>query len=96
MRGDQLVRQPRIIRAIEASPNGLNAAEIAKREETGTRTICRHLEAFQAPGFPLYTEGVRRRHPEYDERQVKLATIRLTLPEDLLLAAYPEGRDIRP
>ena len=44
----------------------------------------------------LLAEGVRRRHPEYDEREIKLATIRLTLPEDLFLAAYPEARDIRP
>ena len=28
MRGDQLARQWRVIRAIEASPNGLTAAEI--------------------------------------------------------------------
>jgi len=44
----------------------------------------------------LLLEGVRRRHPEYDGRQTKLAAIRLMLPEDLFLAAYPEGRDIRP
>jgi len=35
MRGDQLARQWRLIRAIEASPNGLTVAEIVKREETG-------------------------------------------------------------
>lgn len=44
----------------------------------------------------LLREGVRMRHPEYDEREVTLAVIRLMLPEDLFLAAYPEGRDIRP
>ena len=44
----------------------------------------------------LLAEGVRRRHPEYDDREVKLAAIRLTLPENLFLAAYPEGRDIVP
>jgi hypothetical protein len=44
----------------------------------------------------LVAEGVRRRHPEYDEREIKLAAIQLTLPEDLFLAAYPEARDIRP
>ncbi|MGA2956493.1 MAG: hypothetical protein ABSF48_12330 [Thermodesulfobacteriota bacterium] len=44
----------------------------------------------------LLAEGVRRRHPEFDEREIKLATIRLTLPEDLFLAAYPEARHIRP
>jgi predicted DNA-binding transcriptional regulator YafY len=58
MRGDQLARQWRIIRAIEASPNGLTVAEFTKREETGIRTIYRYLEAFQAAGFPLYTERV--------------------------------------
>ena len=42
----------------------------------------------------LLREGVRMRHPEYDERKVNLAVIRLTLPEDLFLAAYPEGRNI--
>ena len=58
MRGDQLSRQWRVIRAIEGSPNGLTVAEIAKREETGIRSIYRDLEALQSAGFPLYTERV--------------------------------------
>jgi len=58
MRGDQLARQWRVIRAIEASANGLTVAEIANREETGIRTIYRDLEALQAAGFPLYSEKV--------------------------------------
>jgi len=45
MRGDQLARQWRVIRAIEASPGGLTVAEIAEREETGIRTIYRDLQA---------------------------------------------------
>lgn len=40
--------------------------------------------------------GVRRRHPEYDEDQVRLAVIRLTIPEELFLAAYPHAKDIVP
>jgi hypothetical protein len=44
----------------------------------------------------LLRAGVRRRHPDYDERQIQLAVIRLTLPEDLFSAAYPEARDIQP
>jgi predicted DNA-binding transcriptional regulator YafY len=60
MRGDQLARQWRIIRAIEASPNGLTVTKIAQREETGIRTIDRDLEALQAGGFPLYTQRVER------------------------------------
>jgi hypothetical protein len=60
MRGDQLARQWRVVRAVEASPNGLTLAELAKREETGARTIYRDLEALQAAGFPLYTERAER------------------------------------
>jgi hypothetical protein len=44
----------------------------------------------------ILREGVRRRHPEYDERQIRLAVIRLALPEDLFLEAYPEAKDILP
>jgi hypothetical protein len=44
----------------------------------------------------LLAEGVRRRHPEYDERQVRLAVIRLMLPEDLFLKAYPNATEILP
>jgi len=54
MRGDQLTRQWRVIRAIEASTNGLTVAEIAQREETGIRTIYRDLETLQAGGVPVY------------------------------------------
>jgi hypothetical protein len=43
----------------------------------------------------LLREGVRSRHPEYDERQIVLAVARLMLPETLFLDAYPEGRSIR-
>ncbi len=43
MRGDQLARQWRSIRVIEASPNGLTVAEITKREGTGIRTTYRDL-----------------------------------------------------
>ncbi len=46
MRGDQLARWS-MIRAVEANSNGLTVAELAKREETGIRTIYRDLEALQ-------------------------------------------------
>ena len=57
MRGDQLTRQWRIIRAIEASLNGLTVTEIAQREEAGIRTINRDLNALQAARLPLYTDA---------------------------------------
>jgi hypothetical protein len=40
-------------------------------------------------------EGIRVRHPEYDEDQVRLAVIRLTLGEQLFREVYP-GVDVRP
>jgi len=39
----------------------------------------------------LLREGVQKRHPDYDERQIRLETIRLILPEELFLAAYPNA-----
>jgi len=58
MRGDQLAREWRVIRAIEASPGGLTVNEVAQREETGSRTIYRDLEALHVAGFPLYPQRV--------------------------------------
>jgi hypothetical protein len=42
----------------------------------------------------LLLEGVHRRHPDYDERQIRLEAIRLTLPKELFRAAYPEAGEI--
>ena len=53
MRGDQLARQWRVIRAIEASPDGLTVSEIAKREEIGIRTFYQDLEALRSAWIPL-------------------------------------------
>lgn len=60
MRGDQLARQWRIIRAIEASHSGLTVSELAQLEGRGVRTIYRDLEALMQAGFPLYTERFER------------------------------------
>jgi hypothetical protein len=44
----------------------------------------------------LLLEGLRKRHPEFDEHQVKMAYLQLVLPRDLFLAAYPEAQDVPP
>jgi hypothetical protein len=44
----------------------------------------------------LMAEGIRARHPEYSEQEVRLASIRLTLGEALFACAYPEALHIRP
>ncbi len=75
MRGDQLARKWRTIRAIEASPNGLTVTKIAQREETEIRTINRDLDALQANGFPLYTES-----PERCTRRASIPTFKFEIP----------------
>ncbi len=44
----------------------------------------------------LLVEGVRRRHPDYDEEQVRLASIRLWLGPELFRSAYPGRRELEP
>ena len=44
----------------------------------------------------LLARGVRLRHPEYSAEEVRLAVIRLRLPDELFLQAYPEAAHIRP
>jgi len=56
MRGDQLTRQWRILRAIEASKQGVTVAELAAEEGCQSRTVRRDLAAIHAAGFPLYSE----------------------------------------
>lgn len=39
----------------------------------------------------LARDGVRARHPEYDEEQVRFAWLRMTLGDALFAAAYPRA-----
>jgi hypothetical protein len=44
----------------------------------------------------LLADGVRRRHPEYDAEQRRLATIRLWLGEELYRQAYAGCAELAP
>jgi len=44
----------------------------------------------------LLMAGVRKRHPEYNENQIRLAVIRLTLGANLFSTVYPQAKDILP
>lgn len=41
-------------------------------------------------------EGVSIRHPEYNEEQIKLAVIKLLLPEKLFKLAYSDKEEVKP
>lgn len=48
-------------------------------------------------GVERMAEGaVRRRHPDYDDRQVFLALVRRRYGDDLALAVWPEAADVEP
>ena len=60
MRGNQLVRERWVIRAIEVSPNGLSVAEIAKRGgEHGSRTDENSFKAYSKTGVGFFVIGDR-------------------------------------
>ena len=44
----------------------------------------------------LLADGIRRRHPVYDEEEVRLASIRVWLGPELFRSAYPGEREMEP
>ena len=56
MRGEQLARQWRILRALESNRYGMTVADLAEQEGCHVRTIWRDLAALQDAGFPIYSE----------------------------------------
>jgi predicted DNA-binding transcriptional regulator YafY len=57
-RGNQLIRQWRLLRALESSRLGRSVADLqeAVAELGSLRTVYRDLEALQGAGFPLYQD----------------------------------------
>jgi predicted DNA-binding transcriptional regulator YafY len=56
VRGEQLVKQWRILQTIESQNHGATVAKLASQEDCHTRTMWRDLAAIQEAGFPLYSE----------------------------------------
>jgi len=56
VRGEQLARQWRILRALESNRHGITVADLAEEEGCHARTVWRDLAALQEAGFPLYSE----------------------------------------
>jgi hypothetical protein len=44
----------------------------------------------------MLRDGIRSRHPEYSEAQVRLAFLRVWLGRELFLRAYPGAPEIEP
>lgn len=44
----------------------------------------------------LLMEGIKKRHPDYTEKEVKFALIRLFLGDNLFSKVYPQLKEIMP
>ena len=53
-RNQEVIRQWRVLHALESSRHGIALDTLAKELEVTTRTIRRDLAALQEAGFPLY------------------------------------------
>jgi hypothetical protein len=82
-------------RPLDTSPEAERVQIEVFRKMTPERRLRAATELTQLVRKSL-AEGVRMRHPEYNEEQVRLAMIRLTLPERLFLAVYPHAKEITP
>jgi len=84
MRGNPLVRQWPIIRAIETGLNGLTVAEIAKRGEIPVVPIYPDLEAFHSHG-QAKEEGTPREIPRVLLSFLDIFSIRWYLFRNVML-----------
>jgi len=66
----------------------------ALRAMTPEERLCRGMELSDQMRAVL-AAGVRHRHPDYDDRQVQLATVRLLLGETLFRQVHP-GVEVQP
>ncbi len=82
-------------RPLDTSPEAERVQIEIFRKMTPERRLRAATELTQLVRKSL-TEGVRMRHPDYNEEQVHLAVIRLILPEKLFLAVYPHAKEIFP
>src|SRR5439155_22408714 len=57
---DRLARMPRLLALLNAPPDGMKPAEIARRVDSSVRTVYRDLRSIEGElGMPLWSEGGR-------------------------------------
>ena len=80
---------------LDTSPEVEHIQNEIFRKMTPARRLQLAIELTQT-SRKLLAAGVRHRHPDYSDEQVRLAVIRSTIPEKLFLAAYPHAKEIQP
>jgi hypothetical protein len=71
----------------------LQMAAIARR--SGAERLEEWVELNRAAA-QMEADGIRRRHPDYDDRQVLLAAARMRYGDELVLAAWPNDPLVDP
>ena len=59
MRGDQVIRQWRLVRLLSSTKIGKSIPDLERELEVTSRTVRRDLEALEQAGFPLISETRR-------------------------------------
>jgi hypothetical protein len=83
------------MRALDTSQDAASAQLAAYRRMMPEARLRAGLE-LTAMARRLLAAGIRKRHPEYDDDQVRLASIRLWLGPNLFRAAYPHELELDP
>jgi hypothetical protein len=79
-----------VMLAADTSPEAQRVqVEIARRQPPGERF--RQAAEMSAMVVRIAGEGIRRRHPEYDDEQVVWALRRIQLGDRLFRSAWPDG-----
>jgi len=83
------------MRALDTSQEAAAAQIEAYRRMTTEARLRVGLELTEM-ARQLLAAGIRKRHPDYGDDHVRLASIRLWLGRDLFRAAYPHEPEIEP
>jgi len=83
------------VRPLDTSPEAERIQIEIFRTMDPEKRLRKALELMEAVRS-LLAQGVRNRHPDYNDEQIRLAVIRLMIPKNLFLAAYPNAKDILP
>ena len=83
------------VRRIDTSP-AATAVQLGCYQRMTPAARLRVALELTETGRGLMQQGIRKRHPEYSEDEVRLAFIRLWLGPELFRRAYPTERELAP
>jgi hypothetical protein len=83
------------VRSADTSPEAREVQLAAYRHMTPARRVAIGV-AMSEEAFTVITDGIRVRHPDYDDAQVRWALLRLRVGDAAFRAAWPDAPFIAP